>query len=182
MKEPKPYRLGISVGRFQTLHTGHVQMLSAGIAICERFCVLVGSSQESGTNKNPFSYEQRERMLRAVFGDRIEIYPLPDVGIGNVAGWGDYVLEQARAYTGEQPELAVSSRETRRASWYEDAAMTELIVPRDIDISATDMRDFFLQDDRESWQRYTSPVLWPMYDELRQAVLEAQSNTDTMSI
>jgi len=180
--EKKPYRLGIAVGRFQSLHAGHERMLSAGIAICDRFCVLIGSAQESGTEKNPFSYELREKMLRSVFGDSLEIYPLPDIGIGNVSGWGTYVIEQARKFTGVVPELAVSSREARRTSWYEGAPMTELIVPRDVNISATEMREFFLRNDRDSWQCYTSPALWPMYEELRQAVLAAQSKTETMSI
>ena len=73
----KPFALGITVGRFQTFHLGHADMIEKAVAVCERVGVFVGSSQESGTAKNPFTYEQRERYLRRVFGDAIEIYPLP---------------------------------------------------------------------------------------------------------
>ncbi len=54
----KPFDLGVMVGRFQTLHTGHVYMIEKAVAVCERVGIFVGSSQESGTSKNPYTYEQ----------------------------------------------------------------------------------------------------------------------------
>ena len=79
----KPYKLGITVGRFQTFHTGHEYMLGKATELCDTVGVLVGSAQESGTLKNPFDYETRERILKTVFGDRIKVYPLADIGVGN---------------------------------------------------------------------------------------------------
>ena len=40
----------------------------------------------------------------------------------------------------------------------------------------------FLEDDRESWQRYTNPVLWAEYEHLRQFVLDSQDNGETASL
>ena len=57
--KPKPFRLGLVVGRFQALHTGHEDMISRAIALCDRVGIFVGSSQESGTFQNPFSYDLR---------------------------------------------------------------------------------------------------------------------------
>ena len=48
----KPYKLGITVGRFQTFHKGHQVMIDKAIELCDKVGVFVGSSQESGTNKN----------------------------------------------------------------------------------------------------------------------------------
>ena len=62
--EDKPFSLGILVGRFQALHTGHEQMIHTALALCDRVGIFVGSSQESGTANNPFSYETREGLLR----------------------------------------------------------------------------------------------------------------------
>ena len=93
----KAFKLGIIVGRFQTFHTGHLYMVDKACAVCDRVGVFVGSSQESGTLKNPFTYEQRRDMLKKVFGDSVIIYPLPDIGVGNNSRWGDYVARTCAA-------------------------------------------------------------------------------------
>ena len=61
----KPYKLGILVGRFQTIHAGHEKMVNTALQLCEQVGIFVGSSQEALTSKNPFSYEIREEMLHA---------------------------------------------------------------------------------------------------------------------
>ena len=92
----KPFSLGILVGRFQTIHTGHEQMIRTALALCGRVGIFVGSSQESGTANNPFPYATRERLLRLLFGEQIQVFPLPDIGVGNNGTWGDYVLENVK--------------------------------------------------------------------------------------
>lgn len=181
----KPYKLGILVGRFQTLHSGHEDMINRAIELCDRVGVFVGSSNESGTSKNPFSYETREEMLKTVFGDSICVCPLPDIGVGNNSAWGDYVLKNVVERFGEMPDLLVSGKEARRVSWFdsvEGALIAELYIPKTIDISASQMREHFIDNDVESWKKYTNPKLWKMYDKLRQEVLGSKDNTDTGSI
>lgn len=181
----KPFSLGILVGRFQTLHTGHEQMIRTALALCGQVGIFVGSSQESGTANNPFSYATREGLLRLLFGDRVDIFPLPDIGVGNNGAWGEYVLENVFARYCRVPDLLISGKETRRVSWFDgiaDVRISELYIPKAIDISASQMRSFLLEDDRHSWQRYTNPVLWGQYDHLRQLVLESKDNEETASI
>ena len=181
----KPYKLGILVGRFQTVHTGHCMMIGKAAELCERVGIFVGSSQEYRTAKNPFTYEEREEMLRAVCPECVSIFPLPDIGVGNNARWGEYVLKNVLDRFGMMPELSVSGKEERRASWLEGelgAEVAELYVPKTIDISATAMREFFLRDDRAAWQSYTDERLWGMYDTLREAVIASKDNMNTKSI
>lgn len=181
----KPFHLGLIVGRFQTLHTGHEDMICKAIALCDRVGLFVGSSQESGTFKNPFSYELRREMLADVFGDRVSIYPLPDIGVGNNAKWGDYVLGQVEARFGGLPDLVVSGKEARRLDWFDSIAgngISELYVPKCIEMSASQMRQFFMEDDYEQWKSYTNPRLWPRYRQLREIALAAQGNLETKSI
>ena len=181
----KPFDLGITVGRFQTLHTGHVYMIEKAIAVCERVGIFVGSSQESGTFKNPYTYEQRERFLREVFGNKVEIYPLPDIGVGNNSTWGDYVLENVRKRFGKSPDLLVSGKEERRVSWFdsvEGVSVAELYVPKIIDVSASRMREFFISDRFDEWKEYTPKALWDDYEEMKAAVLAAKDNLYTDSI
>lgn len=181
----KAFKLGIIVGRFQTFHTGHLDMINKACAVCERVAVFVGSSQESGTLKNPFPYEARKRMLQKIFVDRVQIFPLPDIGVGNSAKWGDYVLQNVRARFGKTPDLLVSGKEERRISWFDSAAgvrVAELYVPKTVDISATRMREFFIEDDEAAWRRYTPQALWDDYAAMRQTVLAAKDHLETDSI
>ena len=181
----KPFELGILLGRFQTFHTGHEYMIEKAILSCDTVGVFIGSSQESGTAKNPFSYEVRESVLKKVFGDKISVYPLPDIGVGNNSKWGDYVLENVISRFGKTPDLLISGKEERRVSWFDSTAgdgIAKLYVPKVIDISATEMRSYLIDGDFESWKRYTNPALWDSYNELRAAVLAAKDNLETDSI
>ncbi len=182
---PKPFQLGIIVGRFQTFHTGHLDMVNKACAVCEKTAVFVGSSQESGTLKNPFTYEARHDMLRKIFGEKVKIYPLPDIGVGNNSRWGEYVLQNVRERFGKNPDLLVSGKEERRISWFdseEGVSVAELYIPKTIDMSATRMREFFIADDVDSWKQYTPPVLWDDYEVMKQTVLASKDNLDTNSI
>lgn len=181
----KPYRLGILVGRFQTLHSGHTDMINRAIELCDKVGIFVGSSNESGTSKNPFSYETREDMLKTVFGNEVFVFPLPDIGVGNNSTWGDYVLKNVVDRFGEMPDLLVSGKEARRVSWFDSVdgtSIAELYIPKTIEISATEMRDFLINDDCESWKKYTDSKLWGKYEKLRQEVLLSKDNSETHSI
>lgn len=173
------------VGRFQIIHKGHVMMIETARRLCRRCAVFVGSSQESGTEKNPLSFEERQALLRLVFGDGIEIFPLPDIGVGNNPQWGEYVLEKARAALGGLPDLVVSGKEGRRSSWYESKcgdSVAELFVPKTLEISASKMREFLISDDRASFERFSPEELREKYDFLRAAVINSAGKTNTNSI
>ncbi len=183
--EHKAYGLGIIVGRFQTLHKGHEYMINMARALCDQVLVFVGSSQESGTEKNPFSYELRQELLTTIFGDDVIIAPLPDIGVGNNGHWGDYVIENAVKVCGRKPDLLISGKEERRRNWFdgiEGVNISELYIPKTIDISASEMRQFFADNDIESWKKYVNKKLWPRYDELRELILEAKDKAETSSI
>ena len=181
----KAYNLGIIVGRFQTFHNGHRMMIDKAVELCERVAVFIGSSQESGTNKNPFTYETREGILRKLYGDGIEIYPLPDIGVGNTSKWGEYVLANVVERLGETPDLLISGKEEKRISWFDGVnglSIAELYIPKTIDISASRMREMFAEDDFETWKTYCDERLWDDFPELRRMVLAARDNTETDSI
>ena len=83
------------------------------------------------------------------------------------------------------PDLLISGKEARRISWFdsvEGASIAELYIPKTIDISATEMRDFLINDNFESWKKYTDPKLWCKYGNLRQEVLLSKDNNKTHSI
>lgn len=183
MESNKKYSLGIIVGRFQVLHLGHVDMINQAIELCDQVGIFIGSSQESGTLKNPFTYEKRKEMLEALFGDKVSVYPLPDIGVGNVPMWGDYVLKNVVDRFGKAPDLFVSGEESRRASWLDDyPEIDEIFVPKTIDISATKMIQFLINDEESAWQKYIDPRLYSQYGELRDLAIKSQNNLETSSL
>ena len=181
----KPYHLGIIIGRFQVFHTGHIFMIVKAFELCEEVGLFIGSSQESGTYKNPFTYETRKKLIETVCGDRIRVYPLPDIGVGNNSRWGDYVIENVEERFGTDPDLFISGKEQRRIDWFDSVkgvSISELYVPKTIEISATQMRQFMLEGDKESWMRYTDQRLWDRFEDLRREVLVSHKNQFTSSI
>ena len=106
----KPYDVGLICGRFQTLHKGHEKLIDTGLLLCDRLLILVGSSQLSGTERNPLNIETRIRMLREVYGDspNIMIYGLADLSKEDDISpdWGKYLLENAKRYIHKNPEIS----------------------------------------------------------------------------
>ena len=181
----KPYKLGITVGRFQVFHNGHKSMIDKAVELCGRVGVFIGSSQESGTNKNPFSYEMRESVIRKIYKEEVEIYPLPDIGVGNNSKWGDYVIENVISRFGESPDLLISGKEERRLGWFdsvEGLSIAELYIPKTINISAAEMRKMVLENDFETWKTFCDERLWDSFPKMREVILASCENEETSSI
>lgn len=181
----KAYRLGLVIGRFQIIHTGHEEIIRRAVELCDTVGVFVGSSQESGTAKNPFSYEMRKSMLTDIFGNDISVHPLPDIGAGNNCIWGEYVFQNVFDRFGEYPDLFVSGEEDRRTGWFPPDLFPELaqiFLPKSIDISASRMREYLIEDNFDSWKKYSNPCLWDRYPMLRNAAILSSDISDTSSI
>ena len=178
----KKYGLGVIVGRFQIVHKGHVQVIEEGIKDCEEFAILVGSAQEERTAKNPFSYKEREAVLKAAFPDA-KVFPLPDIGVGNCEKWGDYVVAKVEEYLGRKPDVFYSGEEDRRKSWLDPGlGIKEVFVPKGINISSTQMKAFLEAGDEESWNKFSALPTGANFAEIRAIIAQTSKNTNTQSI
>ncbi len=179
----KKYSLGLLVGRFQVLHLGHVEMIEKAIEICDEVAIFIGSSQESNTLKNPLTYEKRKEIIECLFGDKVKIFPLPDIGVGNNCAWGDYVLDNVQKQLGKYPDVMISGEEGRRSSWFDESDhIDEVFIPKTIDISATKMIQYLINDEESEWRKYIDSRLYPQYGELRALALKSQGNLETLSL
>ncbi len=70
---------GLVIGRFQPLHKGHEALIRAAIEDCVHVTVGIGSSTAKQSPTNPFSYEERAAMIKAVFGDSVDVVAIPDI-------------------------------------------------------------------------------------------------------
>lgn len=62
----RKYGIGLVVGRFQPLHYGHLYLMKQALQVADFIIVGIGSSNVRNKD-NPFSVEQRERMLYKAF-------------------------------------------------------------------------------------------------------------------
>lgn len=70
-------KIAVFPGRFQPIHLGHVHAIKKAMKKYE-VVVVIGSTNKCDA-ENPFTFEERKRMIKAVFGERIKIIRIPDV-------------------------------------------------------------------------------------------------------
>ena len=91
------YKAALFIGRFQPFHNGHLYSLKKAFELAEKVIVGVGSSQENGTENNPFNYELRKKMIESLSvesGKDVKIVPVPDMF--DHKKWGDLIQEILR--------------------------------------------------------------------------------------
>jgi len=84
---------GLIVGRFQPLHLGHLAAIREVLSKCDDLVIVIGSAEESHTDKNPFTAGERYQMvissLSAEERPRVHIVPVRDVNRYSV--WVNHV-------------------------------------------------------------------------------------------
>ena len=117
------YDSGLIVGRFQTFHKGHQSLVETALNLCYRVVILVGSAQESGTERNPFNVATRINVIRECYPDenRVKIYALPDLTHEDdiTTDWGKFVLENVDRYIYKAPEIMVYGNDEARSKWFD---------------------------------------------------------------
>jgi nicotinamide-nucleotide adenylyltransferase len=72
----------IFVGRFQPFHKGHLKAIKWILKREKEIFIIIGSSQKSLTNENPFSFSERKEMIRrTLLAEKIKnfkIFGVPD--------------------------------------------------------------------------------------------------------
>jgi len=73
---------GLLIGRFQPFHLGHLEALQFALSRVDKLFVGLGSSNKPPGENNPFSAEEREKMIISsidnTIRDKIEIFFIPD--------------------------------------------------------------------------------------------------------
>ena len=74
---------GLLIGRFQPFHLGHLEALQFALSKVDKLWLGLGSSNKSIEKTNPFSAEERKKMILSSIDDsmknKITIYFIPDV-------------------------------------------------------------------------------------------------------
>lgn len=85
------------VGRFQPFHMGHLEAIKNMLKECDEVIILIGSAQFKNTFKNPFSKNERMRMIKETLDvngiERYRIITLND--LNNDYKWTKMVIKKS---------------------------------------------------------------------------------------
>jgi len=77
------YESVLFIGRFQPFHLGHLEIIKKYSKNCSIIKIVIGSKDKSFEKCNPFTYKEREEMVRLALYDsgilNYEIYHIKDV-------------------------------------------------------------------------------------------------------
>jgi len=149
----------VYIGRFNPFHLGHAHVLEAAIKTSELVVVLVGSSGQARSLKNPFSFDERERVIlnwaSAKGYDNLVVLPLRDYPY-NDTRWIESVQEQVkRAMTSHcarsntiLTDVYLTGSDRDESTWYLQSfpqwkldLKPEFVRPSNLKVSATSVRE-----------------------------------------
>lgn len=178
----KRYKLGLICGRFSPIHNGHKMIIDKSLEICDKTLVFVGSAQESGTLRNPFSADFRIDLLRKIYSEngKLRIEKLDDMtneyDINSL--WGQYVIDKTIECEGRKADAIISGNDESRKDWFSAGQMKNvkevLLDRRTISISATKLRGYILIGDLRAWKRYVPNEIIPEFDRVREELLKSK--------
>lgn len=140
------------VGRFQPLHNGHLAAIKWNIDQGRKVTIVIGSTQESMTWENPFSFEERKTMVEAsISGAGIKGIPVIGLAdVGNDEKWAANLLEAVKL---PAAEVVVSSLNPWVRKVCQKAGIATVEHPVFLDgLSATFIRETIAK--HGDWQRY----------------------------
>lgn len=142
----KDYKLAVFIGRFQPFHKGHLKVAMRGLELADKLLVIVGSSESARNIKNPFTAEEREKMIwnslspvdfRLTTRHMRDYYYSDDVWIANVQA-----IVSEHSTPGDQVVLMGNFKDA--GSFFLNLFPqwdVELVKPAPNEINGTDIRD-----------------------------------------
>jgi len=145
----KPYGTILLIGRFQPLHNAHLEIIKRCTALTDQLVVIAGSAHQPRTYKNPFTYFERERMIKAATaGLSMRVYVEPNVDtIYNDQAWAVRVQGIHSKYRILGTKDAIIGHKKDDSSFYLDMfPQWEYINVEQIEpLGATDIRDLYFK-------------------------------------
>jgi len=153
----------VIIGRFQPIHNGHMGIFTHAFANYDKVLVLVGSSSEARTPKNPFTFEERYEMINGLYGandDKLKIVPLYDC-YDNDQAWASQVRQLIRIHSSGEATILGANKDDSSyyLKYFKDVELYEIKEK----INATDIRKMLFEFDStqsvDNFNRYLSPYI-----------------------
>lgn len=117
------YDLTVFIGRFQPFHNGHLHVINEALKQSKHVCILVGSSNEPRSIRNPFTFAERVSMIHGAINvsEPIYIKPLEDI-LYNDSQWvkniQESVDELVKSLKLVNPKIALIGHSKDATSYY----------------------------------------------------------------
>ena len=147
----KKYNTLVLIGRFQPIHNAHLEIIKRATALCDQLVIVTGSANQPRTYKNPFTSQERDRMIRAAAAGlsmRISVEANPDT-IYNDQAWAIRVQGLVAKHVQPGDKVGIIGHKKDDSSFYldmfpqwgyEDVELIEFL-------SAVNIRDLFFKRD-----------------------------------
>jgi bifunctional NMN adenylyltransferase/nudix hydrolase len=173
----------VTIGRYQPFHLGHKAIIDAALQQAKQVVVVVGSSFAARNIRNPFTFEERKAMIKAVFPqDAVKVVPVADypyddnkwvAAVQNVvhgaiasSGWTDF-----------PPKIGLIGHQKDGTSYYLNIFPTwgSVSVPNVDGINATDIRKHIFGG--ENVELFNTALPSQVKDVIRKVFLEGDEET-----
>jgi len=78
------YDFVVFIMRGQPMHVGHQEVIEHALELGKRVIILLGSANQPRTIKNPWTWQERAKMIKSVFpAPNVAVYPLRDFKADN---------------------------------------------------------------------------------------------------
>jgi bifunctional NMN adenylyltransferase/nudix hydrolase len=165
------YDLVVFIGRFQPFHMGHQYVLDEALEMADKVLVLIGSSFEPRSLRNPFFYAEREAMIRSCYSDednkRIICKPIRDIRY-NDALWISQIQKAVYAVeSNPDAKITLVGKHSQSTGYYMTffPQWDNTDIEHDHDMSGTQIRDHI----------FTGKPLPALHDHLPEPVLASLS-------
>ena len=152
----KKYDAVIFIGRFHPLHNAHVEMLQRASELGRKLIVIMGSSKQPRTFKNPWSDTERGSLIKSALNDiqnqdsnfEYVIETNHDT-IYNNQSWAVRIQNIVSKYTEAGNKVALIGHKKDETSFYLDMFPQWDTIDQDLieQLNATDIRNLYFKDD-----------------------------------
>ena len=160
------YDTALYIGRFEPPHAGHMALLQRALDSAPQAIVVMGSAWQVRSPKNPFTWPEREAMLRAALSSadnaRLKVLPVRDYY--NEAVWVQAVRQAVAEGTPADARVAlVGHFKDATSSYLEQFPGWDLIhMQRQGHIDATTIRDAYFGASPASAEAALAPLAHQM--------------------
>ena len=159
------FETGLVIMRGQPIHFGHIRLIDTALSQCRQVFVVLGSTQEFGTSRNPFSFSERKRMLKNYYSQQEDVWKnkLIILGLPDIFSlrWPKYVLEEIHKIYPDIEITSVFGGSQYDCDWFKD--LKHHIVDRSHPdypfASASMIRDMLTYNDKR-WMDYVPECNW----------------------
>lgn len=140
---------GLIVGRFQPLHKGHLAAIREALGKCDDLIVVIGSAEDSHTDRNPFTAGERFQMLISSLTpkERSRIFIVPIRDLNRYSVWVSHIESHLPPF-----DVVFSNSDLTRSLFAKagyEVRKTKAYNPKEY--SATEIRRRIAADDE--WER-----------------------------